>query len=673
MSNNLFNYIFKITSDAKSVATDMGKLHASVVKVDTGATHMGKSFHSALDEVRKDIKTIKMDAILNQVDRTATGLASLNQPGMALSSNMADLGAATGLAGSKLKEIEDYARATGKEFNLGAAGGAESFKLVLGQLSPEIAKVPKALDSMGRSIAITSKAMGNDQVGAANLLTTAMNQYGVSLDDPMAASGEMAKMMNVMVASAKEGSAELPAQQAALEQSGMAAAANKVKFEETAAAIQVLDKAGKKGSEGGVALRNTLAKLSEGRFLPKDVQAELAKAGVNINTLGDKSLTLAERLTPLKKIMGDSALVTKLFGAENSNAALALIGGIDEQKRLTEAITGTSAAQEWAATVMESPAEKNARLKATIDDVKISLFNATGGIIGYASELGTLASDIGNLMPLYSGAASVLNLLTNATKRQELWTKISAASTAVWTGIQGAFNAVMAMNPIVLVVLAVAALGAAVIWVASVTEGWGEAWDHTVKGAKLIFQAYVESVKLYFTVLVNGIMIGINLIKAGWYQFKKDMGIGEESENNRMLAKIHADTEARKKAITDGAKKVADLATQGANEFVLAANSIHMKPKGAQDEAGISAPGIPGVAAIPGAGGSGTGSDEKTKTNEAIATGGTKSTTINIKLNNLVETVKIQGKDFKDSNDQLVIQLQDALTRLLAMAATAGN
>lgn len=668
-ANNLFNYIFKITSDAKAVTGDMTGLHASVVKVDSSVNKLGKDFQKSFSDIRKDIASIKMDAILNNLDRAANGIASINQPGMALSSNMYELSAMTGVAGEKLQEIEGYARATGKEFGLGAAGGAESFKLVLSQLSPEIAKVPTALNSMGRQIAVTSKLMGNDQTGAANLLTTAMNQYGVSLEDPTKASAEMARMMNVMAAAAAAGSAELPAQQAALQQSGMAMAASKVSFEEGAAAIQVLDKAGKKGSEGGIALRNTLAKLSEGRFLPKDVQKELQAAGVNINTLGDKSLSLADRLTPLKKIMGDSALVTKLFGTENSNAALALINGIDEQRRLTEAVTGTNAAYEQAAIIMESPAEKNARLKASIDDVKISLFNATGGAMGYASEIANVARDVGDLMPLMSGMVTVVKTLTSAQKLQALWTGIVSGATAVWTGIQSAFNAVMAMNPIVWVVLAVVALIAAITWVATATTGWGEAWDHTVKGAKLIFQAFVEGVKLYFNTVVNGIMIGINKIKEGWYEFKNAVGIGDENENNAALAKIHADTEARKKAITDGAKEVARLAGEGANEFSLAAKSIKLKP----EEAGITDPmGIPG-ANTQGKQGAPGANAEQNKTNQAIATGGTKNTTINIKLNNLVESITIQGKDFKDSAQQLEAQVTDALTRLLASASTAGT
>ncbi|MEG1762638.1 MAG: phage tail tape measure protein, partial [Bacteroidales bacterium] len=164
----------------------------------------------------------------------------------------------------------------------------EAYKLVLSQLSPEIAKVPSALSSMGTSISTLSKTMGGDVAGATEVLTTAMNQFQVSTDDPIAAASEMSRMMNVMAAAAQAGSAELPQIKAALEQCGMASKGANVSFAETNAAIQVLDKAGKKASEGGIALRNVLATLSQGRFLPKDVQQELVAAGVSVESLTPK-------------------------------------------------------------------------------------------------------------------------------------------------------------------------------------------------------------------------------------------------------------------------------------------------------------------------------------------------------------------------------------------------
>lgn len=669
--DNTFDYIFRITANAEKVTVGMNALNASVQRIEASTVKMDKSFRASFDKINKGIATIKLDAIMNQIERTADGLDAMNAPGLKLSTSMHDLQAMTGVAGAKLKEIEGYARESAKTFGGSAADGVESYKLILGQLDPAIAKVPTALKSMGESVKTTSKLMGNDTIAATEVLTTALNQYQVSTEDPIQASREMARMMNVMAAAAGEGSAELPQIKQALELAGMAAKTANVSFEETNAAIQILDKAGKKGSEGGVALRNTLATLSEGRFLPKDVQKELAAAGVNINTLADRSLSLADRLTPLRGIMNDQALVAKLFGKENQSAAIALISGIDTQRELTKAISGTNTAYEQAAIIMESQEEKNARLKAKVDDFKISLFNGTNGLIGYASAIGDVARDVNNLIPMLSGGYNAIKWLTTGSVVAEGAVKGVSGATKIWTGIQAVFNAVMALNPVILITAAVVALIGVIAWVASATEGWGAAWTHTVNGAKLLFQAYVEGVKFYFATMVNGIMLGINMIMAGWYKFKIAVGIGDKGENQQMLAKIHADTEARKKAIVDGAKKVKNLADHAAVEFTLAKNSVKWK-KTAEATDGIAAPKVPGTATTDTTGGA-TGNEGKTSTNTAIATGGTKHNYITISLENLIGAMTIYANGGKDGAQKAGDATQDELLRLLAMATTAGD
>ncbi|WP_052257123.1 phage tail tape measure protein [Flavobacterium sp. AED] len=655
--NNVFNYIFKITSDAQKVTAGMDKLNASVDKIQSSTVNMDATFKKSFGNMQRDIATIKLSSILDQVDRVANGLNTLNKPGMDLSTNMYDLQAITGVAGDKLKEIEGYARQSAKTFGGSAADGVESYKLILSKLSPEIAKVPTALQDMGKNVAITSKLMGGDTVAATDLLTTAMNQYQVSTADPLKASKEMAVMMNTMAAGAKEGSAELPEVKAALEQSGMAAKGANVHFAETNAAIQVLDKAGKKGAEGGVALRNMLATLSEGRFLPKDVKAELASAGVSVDTLGNKNLTLADRMKPLRKIMGDSALVTKLFGKENSNAAIALISGIDEQERLTKAITGTNTAYEQAAIVMESPAEKNKRLQAQIDDFKISLFNGTNGMMAYASIIGDTTRDFSNMVPLISGAGKVLSFLTSATKMQAAWT-------SVVTGAQWLWNAAMTANPIVLIIAGVIALIAVVATIISYWDQWGAAMSLLLGPIGFVISA-IMTFKDHWDSIVNafnsgGIIGGLKRIGV----VMLDVLLKPVQQLLELIAKIPGlgGIAGSGAASIKSMRAKMDLITPG-----------EVQTKALKKANGIAAPIVPGTATSGGTGKGTPAGGSKTKGNEAVATGGTKNTVINITLKDLIGVLNIQGKDFKDSSQQMAEQSQDALLRLLAMATTAGN
>lgn len=414
---NVFDYIFNIggnyTATINGMSTATGDFSA---KVDGAQNSIGK-----LTTVLAGIDLVK-----NALDGLKQATDAFSASGIALDSNMHDLSAVAGVTGDSLKQIENFARQSAKTFGTDASVAVEGYKLLLSQLSPELGKYPEALSAMGDCIQTTSKLMGGDGVAAAQVLTTAMNQYGVSLEDPMAASAEMARMMNVMAAAGQAGSAELPAISAALQQCGMAAKAANVSFEETNAAIQVLDKAGKKASEGGVALRNVLGQLSKGRFVEKQAAEELQKAGIDIVALGDNSKSLKERLEMLKPMLNDSALLSKFFGVENANAARALIQGTEALDGFTQAVTGTNSATDQAAIIMQSYAERQAVVNQKIEDFKISVFQVTGDTTLWAGAIMGLLTPLAQLMPLILGVGKLM-----------LWVKgLNWAS--MWQHVKGA-------------------------------------------------------------------------------------------------------------------------------------------------------------------------------------------------------------------------------------------
>lgn len=343
-------------------------------------------------------------------------------PGEQFQYSLAEMSAITGQTGEGLDALGEKAKGLAEKYGVNAAGSVESFKLLLSQLSPDLANNSEALGRMTENVMVLSKTMKNDTTAAAQVLTAAMNQYGVSLHDPIAAADEMSRMMNIMAAAAREGSAELPQQKAALEQCGMAANAANVSFAETAAAIQVLDKAGRVGSEGGVALRNVLATLAQGRMLPKDVQAELSAAGISIEGLTNKSASLSERLSLLKPIMQDDALLSKMFGKENQVAALALLNGTEQMDKWKQAIEGTNTAYEQAAIMMDTNIEKQQRMNSWIDNLKISVFGAIASFTPFI----TIAGDALTSASSFGFAVYGLSVIL----KKDLWT-------GLWAGIRG--------------------------------------------------------------------------------------------------------------------------------------------------------------------------------------------------------------------------------------------
>lgn len=400
------NYTYTISLDAGNASGVLSSMMSGMQSATSHAADLQQSLTNAASKGGQSLcetfdrigrSAFNFVNIKDTIDRLTGALDDMAEPGLKLNAAMHSLSAVSGVTGAGLKQIEGYARKAAKTFGGSASDSVEAYQLVLSQLGPHIAQVPEALAAMGNSIKTTSKLMGNDTTAAAEVLTTALNQYQVALDDPIKASEEMARMMNVMAAAGQAGSAELPTIGEALKQSGMMAKAAGVSFEELNAAIQMLDKAGKKGSEGGVALRNVMGTLAKGRFLPKDVKEELDSAGVSIDRLTNKSLSMTDRLRALTPVMNDSALLSKLFGQANASAAVALIASLDPIDDLTKSISGSNSAYEQAGIIMESDMEKMSRFQAKIDDVKIRLYGLYSGVLPYVKGLSSTLQMTANI------------------------------------------------------------------------------------------------------------------------------------------------------------------------------------------------------------------------------------------------------------------------------------
>jgi TP901 family phage tail tape measure protein len=701
MFGNAINFQINITGDANNV---INAVNNSFAKINSTLT----KFDNNLQKVTQ--KLFAFQTFTNILEGISSAFNNLAQPGIDFNHSLLEMSAITGETGEGLKKIEKYARESAKTFGITATQSVDSYKLILSKLSPEIAKVPEALKGMGDNIAMMSKLMGGDAVASAETLTTAMNQYQVSLEDPMQASKEMARMMNIMAAAAKVGSAELPQIQQALENSGMAAKYAGVSFAETNAAIQVLDKAGKKGSEGGVALRNVMSVLGKGRFLPDDVIDELKKAKVNIGTLTDKSLSMTDRLKVLKPIMKDTALLTKLFGLENKDAATALISGVELIDEYNDAIQGTNTAEEQAQLIMESYKEKLKRIQATFDDIKISIFNTTGSAGLWLQVLTSSLVPIAQIMPALAGMGTLFKWIKaiqfanmfNSLKHSIIGARIQLAfmnkdlatgqmqslgfsrnilraTLALWKfGTTGIFNAIKGIGTFILSLITGGATSASFSAIASASFA---TFATTASGA-----CKAISVAIYNIPLVGWIALAVAAIGALFiylYQkvdkFRAIMnGIGAaikalfkgesvgDAYNNAYLktldkaAKDRAEEADKEEAEKQG-MSVEDYRRikLEAKKTGLTINDYLASNPNARYNLGmaqINDNGVPNIV------------DTKT---EAAVTGGTRNTSININLGKMVENVIFNGSASETGKEQLEVFAEN-LRRVLYMSASVS-
>ena len=231
------------------------------------------------------------------------------------------------------------------------------------------------------------------------------------------------------------------------------------------------------------------------------------------------------------------------------------------------------------------------------------------------------------------------------------------------------------------IIAAIIGLIAVISYVCYKVQGWGTLWDGIVGFMKYSFLAFVESVMLYFNTMINGIMIGLDKIKLGWYKFKEAVGLGDSAENQAAIARINTDIENRQQAILEGAKRVADNAAKAKASL----DGIHLKWDSERSlgdvtaklktSLGIASPSLPGMSGelatnTAGTGGGTSGSTTGAGAVSEIATGGQRSSTIHITLGSLVDKLIFEG-GYEGSRDDMQRELENRLIQLLQMASTA--
>lgn len=605
-------------------------------------------------------------ALANQasqgIQQAANTLNNAVEPGIRFEQTLAEVSAITGVAGAGLAAMGQSGRDMANVFGGSVTPQLEAAKGILSELGPQMAKDQGAMDSATASVNILAKSMNGDIVGAQKALTTGIQQFGVDTKNTQLVAKAMTYEMNVMAAAANAGAAEVPQIADALRLSGIAAAGAHVSFVETNAAIQVLAQGGLKGAEAGTALRNVLAKLGEGRFMPPDLQKELKAAGVNINVMGDKSLTLNQRLTELKKVQGDSALVSKIFGLENQNAANILLRGTGAMKDYGTAISGTNAATDAARIIMDTTAGRMEIMKAKWENLGISLFNATKPYLPFIQNTAMVAVGVSQMLPLLTlmgngflfAAGSVWRFVTSQgiallsmARNAALMAGSGVMALLFWAGglvsataAQWALNVAMSANPFGLILLGLAAVAGAVYLI---IRNWDTLKQWLFDMAKIVYQFNP------FVLMVRGIFALFPGVEA-WFKGLWD----------RITGFVHS-LVGKFKGLWDMIAPYLGLGKMGNMDI-----STKLIVAGKTEDP---------FAAGGAAGGQGIGANKAVKSKmDKVASGGSKPTTVNISIAKFQDAININTTNLKEGTNDVVAMLEEALTRVVnGVSQGVGN
>lgn len=458
----ILELVDKITKPVKEVTQSIDKLETHIEGVDKKVTKMGDHASTAFDKTNKSLSLLVANAGAEALNNLGQPLLDGADGAYAYNASMKELEAITGVSGDALEQIKQSARDTAVEFGSKAQDNVRSYTLLLSKLDPAIANNPAALGRMGNSVALLAETMHGDLTGATTAASSVMNQFGVDLSNPEEAAKAMDSMLNQLVASAKVGNQEVDQVAQGMDQAGAKAKNANVSFAETNAALQVLGKYGKQGAEGGIALRNVLSIMDKQEFLPKEVLEQLQKAGINVQTLADKTKPLSERLTELQKLKGKENVLGAMFGMENTIAITGLLENIELLKTYTADIQNDQTAlNDMAAKMGESYQEQKDRIVSYFDNIKLSIYGATGSMLPFL--------DVG-----LQTVMSMVNLAPGLLAVSQMYTLLKA-STIGQTIAQWNLNAALTANPIGAIIMLVVALVAAVVVIIKKWDDWGAA------------------------------------------------------------------------------------------------------------------------------------------------------------------------------------------------------
>lgn len=416
--------------------------------------------------------------------------------------------------------------------------------------------------------------------------------------------------------------------------------------------------------------------MSAGKLNGQDLM-QMINGGYN--PLGDISNRTGKSISQLKKEMEKGAIsatmVEQAFIDATSEG-----GKFHNMARMM----GETLGGKWAQ-FMDKLAEKSLIVYQYLGPVVEKLIELGGAALDATfNGLGWLVDKFAEGEPVVWGVAIALGAYTAGMILANTWTKAQAAWNLITTGQLWAqvtawwsLNTAMYANPVGLVIAGIIALAALIGILIYKVDGWGEAWEHTVNAVTALWDGFTNGLKLGWLIAENFLLNGIDRIMLAWYALKS---LWDEDGANEAVIQMNQRSEERQRAIKQAEDEDVRLHAKTRSEAEKAANSLSWNDKGFDDikndlksKLGIQDPkGVPGVTPVKTSLTSG-GTGGASKSNNAIATGGTKHNYITITMDSLVNTINIHAQNTREGANQAAEMTQDSLLRILASAETAAS
>jgi TP901 family phage tail tape measure protein len=473
-------------------------------------------------------------------------------------SSLNTMQAVSGATGDQMKEISKLAIKLGNDVSLPGTSAKDASEAMT-ELSKAGMSVNQTMKAV-RPTLVLSAAAQISNARAAEITSNALNAFGLDASKTTRVVDFLANAANASSLDIEDAAESMKMAGAVFSgfQGPVVGAEEALKQLTTATAL--LGNAGIKGSDAGTSLKQALLQLTGPAEKSKDAMKalyyaaqsatiseeqmtyaargtkkvrhealeEIEKHNKQLEMGGDIAFDAAGKMRPLNEIVAlvtkgtrdmtqeqRAYYVTQIFGADASRAIIALMKqGSEGWDDMSDKIGKAGAAQELAAAKMKGLRGAQEALNSTLDTLAITFGMV---LLPYVTRATQELNKMVAVMAEHKTAVMVLTgvLLTLSATVLAAWTitklhaaavLVQTAAVAAWsaattiaTAAQWLLNAALEANPIGLVVLALVALGAALV----VAWQKSETFRDIVKGALRGVEVVAEDLRLAFVKVKN--------------------------------------------------------------------------------------------------------------------------------------------------------------------------
>lgn len=500
--------------------------------LDLDTSGFTKGFKSALQELQAfknsassmGDKVTALGSAMTKAGSTMTKSVTLPLVGLGTAavatttkfeSAMSKVSAISGATGDDLAALTDKAKEMGAKTKFSASESAEAFQY----MAMAGWKTEDMLDGID-GIMNLAAADGLDLATTSDIVTDALTAFGLSASDS-------AHFADVLAKASSSANTNVSMLGESFKYVAPVAGSLGYSAEDTAIALGLMANAGIKGSQSGTALRGALTRLIK----PTDDAAALMEEyGLSLTNSDGSMKSLGEVMSMLRSNLGDlteaeqAQIAATLFGQEAMSGMLSIINASDKDfQNLTDQIYGADgAAKQMADTMLDNLSGQLILLKSSLEGAAIAfgelllplikkITSAIQGLVDWVNNLSdrqkaiivTIAGVLAVVGPIFIIGGKIVKLVGS------VMGVIKVLKPAI-----AALNAVMAANPIILIITLIAGLIAALVTLYKKNETFRNFVNEAWASIKNVVSTVVNALVTFFTETIpNALQSAIDWVK----------------------------------------------------------------------------------------------------------------------------------------------------------------